>query len=311
MPTRKEISKIRAEYLTQRDKAMRARLSVQQEKMYEQLIREINEKYGDLSNSDLSPSEYNRMINQVERTIKNLATEGNTEIVKQLISDTKGLGNMNQMYFSTLTADAGVLESIKSVAEKAINKKLGLDAEGSLKERGFLDRMISDPFIQKNVISEVRKAYTKGYDTQTFREKLKQIIVGGPEASGVFQRHYTTFAKDILNSINGAQNNIYRKELGLKSAYYAGGLITTSRSLCIKNNGKIFNTDQIEALREDPFIVKMYGENIADYDPYELPGGYGCLHNWDWITEDLAEGKREQNKKAKKRNDKFKERNDL
>lgn len=316
MPTRKEASKVRSEFLIQREAVRKDKLASMQEALYNQIADEWLTKYKDVygrsKGTTPTSSDFLRSLNDLEAKIKKASFAGNPEVLRDLVDDSKMLSQYNMMYFSTLFDNPTKLNEINVKALDVINKQLGVNADGTLKSNGFLDKMMSSKNISKAITAEAKVAYSKGYDIQTFRERLKKIIVGKPKQNGVLEQHFTTFAKDVLNSINGSNNNIYRKELGLQYAYYAGGLIKSSRSLCIKNNGKIFNTDQIEALRQDPFIVKMYGDNIDDYNPYELPGGYGCLHSWDWITNDLAIGNiREQNKKAAERNAAFKNRNNL
>lgn len=314
MPTRKEASKLKYDYILKREGVIRSKISLKQEELYNKIVDEFitQYKFNVEKGSRGDGKDVSELLRKLERSIKKYGLDVNPEILRDYISSARSLGSLNLMYFSTLITDYNKLEAIKIKTDKLLNKRFGIDDEGLIIKDGFLDKMVKDETIQKRIIKEVRTGVSKGIDIQQLRQNLKVLVIGAPGKSGAIEQYYNTFAKDILNSINGANNNIYRQELGLKHAYYAGGLIKTSRSLCLKNNGKIFSTKQIEALREDPFIVNMYGANIGDYDPYELPGGYGCLHSWDWITEDLAKGNtRDQNKKASERNEAFKNRNGL
>jgi hypothetical protein len=307
MPTYKEVSKIIDEFIAQRENQIKSKVSLMQNKLYEDVILDFLNKIKK-SGEDFS---YTDLV-QLENRIKKFGVNGHPEVLQEIIDATKSMSNLNLLYFSTLIDSPEKLNDIKIKTEKLVNRKLGLDDKGRIKPGGFLDRMITDKWVQRTILKEARKALAGGFDFQSTREKFKQIIVGGPKESGVIQKHYTTFTNDLLSSVNNNNNNIYATELGLNYARYAGGLIKTSRSLCIKNNGKIFSRKQIEALKEDPFIIKMYGGNIDDYNPFELPGGYGCKHSWNWITDDYAVGLiREQNKKATEKNQKFKDRNGL
>lgn len=314
MPTRREASKLKQDYILKREGVIRSKISVKQQELYDKIIEEFIIQYQSTKDKGSAPNsrEVNSLISKLEKSIKKYGLDTNPEILKEYISSSRSLGSLNLQYFSTLINDYDKLEEIKKKTDQILNDRFGVGEDGAIKKNGFLDKMVKDETIQKRIMKEVRKGVSTGIGIQDLRQKLKVLVIGEDDKLGAIQQYYNTFAKDILNSINGANNNIYRQELGLKSAYYAGGLIPTSRSLCLKNNGKIFSIEQIEALRNDPFIVKMYGDKISEYDPYELPGGYGCLHNWDWITEDLAKGsKRENNKKASERNEAFKDRYDL
>lgn len=305
MPTRKEVSKIRADFIEQREKLIRSRISDKQLELFDLLVNKYLSK-------PLDKASTQSIINQIQKAVESFASETNTSILKQYSSSATSLADLNLMYFSTMIDNQQRLNEIKDKNIEILNKRLGLNDDGSLKRNGFIDKMIADDSIQKAVIKQVKLAASSGADPLTLKNNLKKIIVGAPGGVGVFEKHYNTFAKDILNRIDNANNRIYAQELGLKHAYYSGGLIITSRSFCIKNNGKIFSEDQIKEFKNDPFIKDMYGKNISEYDPFELPGGYGCLHTLDWITSDLAKGKtREQNKLATERNKRFKERNNL
>lgn len=305
MPTRKEVSKIKSEFISEREKLIRSKITSEQLKLYDELVS----KY--LSNP-IDKKDSRLIINQIEKAIKSFAQKTNSDILKQYTSAAYSITDLNMSYFSTLFEDKEKLNTIKEKTRTILNKRLGLNEDGAIKSKGFIDKMIADKTIQKTIVNEFTKAIQIGSDQLTLKNNIKRIIVGNENETGVFERHYNTFAKDILNAIDNSNSRIFAVELGLDHAYYAGGLITTSRSICLKNNGKIFTTKQIEDLRNDPFIVNMYGENIKDYNPFETPGGYGCLHSWDWITSDLAEGiTRKQNKKATQRNNNFKKRNNI
>lgn len=314
MPTRKEVSKIKADYIIKRESVIKSKISLQQEQLYSELIDVFLQAYKQdparVKGGDAPDA--NTLINNLEKRIEKFGLDASPDTLRDYVNSASTLGDLTMMYYSTMFDDNAKLEEIKQKTVEVINKKLGVNADGTIKTGGFIDKMIADKGIQKKIIAESRKAITNGYDLQTLKSKLKTIIVGSPEQNGVIQQHYNTYSKDLLNSVSNNYSNMFAKDLDLQHAIYSGGLIKTSHPICIQNNGKIFTRDQIEALKEDPRIVKMYGDHIADYDPFQLPGGYGCLHSWDWITQDLAQGQtREQNAKATERNAAFKKRNDL
>lgn len=307
MATRKEVSKIKADFIQQKEAEIKRKVTLQEQKLYERLIDLYMKNRPDASAKSLLSS-----VAAFEKEIRSFTIENNPSVYRSYLEGSKQLSSLSQQYFNTMIEDPEKLLKIKEQTDKVINKKFGVNDDGTLKKDGFIQKAIQDKSIQKQIIKEVRKAITNNADLETVKETFRKIIVGTPETMGILQRHYNTMAKDILARIDNGNNKIYADELELQHAYYAGGLIKSSRALCIKNNGKIFTRDQIEKLRDDPFIKDMYGDKINDYDPFEQPGGYGCLHSWDWITADLAEGiMREQNKKASLRNKAFKNRNNL
>jgi hypothetical protein len=309
MPTRREVAKIKADFIDSREKLIRSKISQKQLDLFDELF---NKYLSSLSGKEFSSAEELKVISKIEKAVKDFSIETNSAILKEYTASATSLGDLNMAYFATMFDDPKRLDLIKQKTQESLNKRLGLNEDGSLKKSGFVDKMIADKSIQAEVVRETKKAISNNYDVNMLKDSFKKIIVGTEDSVGIFERHYNTFAKDILNTIDNSNSKIFADELGLKHAYYSGGLMKSSRPFCIKHNGKIFTQDQIDNFKNDPLIQDMYGANIDEYDPNELPGGYGCKHSLDYITADLAIGfTREQNKKAAERNQAFKDRNNL
>ena len=304
MPTRKEVAKIKADFVLTREQLIRDKMSAKQLELFDIIVKQYLDK---IAGKDLTSAQQLSAINAIEKTVRNFSVETNVFLLKEYTQAALSLTDLNMSYFATMFEDPKKLDEIKQKTNKILSKRLGLDEEGQIKPKGFLDKIISDNSIQKQVAKEARKAVSNNYDLKKLQESFKKIIVGGqPGDSGIFERHYNTFAKDILNAIDNSNSKIFADDLGLKYAFYSGGLKTTSRPLCIHYNGKILSTTQIEDLKKDPRITEMYKENIDEYAPFELPGGYGCRHRLDYISDTLAKGSiRKNNKKAAERNEKF------
>lgn len=302
MATRKEVAKIKADFILKREDLLRGKMSVAQIELFDLLF----DKYlRTIAKAKVTAAEQAQALAQIEKVVRTFAEKTNTIILKEYVESARTLGDLNMEYFATLFDDPEKLDLIKKNAAVILNKKLGVNDDGTLIIGGFVDKMIKDTTIRKKILKVTRKAITQGYSLNRLKREFKLLIEGNEEVTGLFDRHYNTFAKNILNSIDNANSKIFADSLGLKHAIYAGGLITTSRSICIQYNGTIFTTKQIEALENDPRIVEMYKKDPAAYNPFELPGGYGCRHRWDYITKDLAENIPKQNAKARSRNKKF------
>lgn len=311
MPTPKEVSKIKQDWIAKRKAVIDSKLNQVQEEIYNGVIADFLAlaKQEEIRNqsSKLSVAQ----LNLLERQVKKGMLNGFPDAMKETIKASRALGDLNLMYFSTLV-DSNRLDDLKDKNQRIIDKRLGVDENGKLIKDGFTDKTIKSDKVQKEFITEVRRILGQNGDVQMLQARLKTLILGGPERGGLVQRYYNTFATNILNTIDRNNNNFYADELALTYFYYGGGLIKTSRSFCVERNGKIFSREQAEKWRDTPFIRKMYGKKISDYDPLTMMGGPGCLHAADWITDELAKGNiREQNKIAATRNDNFKNRNGL
>jgi hypothetical protein len=308
MPTRKEVSKLKQDWVQKRDAAIQSKINKLQEEIYNNLIPDflamakLEEIRKQANKSNIAE------LNRLEAKIKKGMTNGFPEVMRETVKASRSLGDLNLMYFSTLM-DSNRLDEIKTKSDKIINRRLGINEDGKILKDGFVDKTLRTDKVQREFISEVKRMISSNADTQALQGRLKTLILGSPERDGIIRRYYRTFATNILNNIDRSNNLVYANELDLDYGYYSGGLIQTSRSFCIDKNGKIFSRAQMEKWKDDPFIKKMYGKKINEYDPFTMVGGHGCLHVIDWVTNDLAKGRiREQNSRASERNKKFKER---
>lgn len=304
MPTRKEVSKIKADWIEKREEAIGTRIETLQQELFDEIIADflLLAKERKLTQTE---------INKLEFKVRKGMREKFPQVMRETIRSSRAVGDLNLMYFSTLM-ESDQLDIIQEKTLKNINKRLGIDADGKIIQGGFTDKTLASDRVQKKFVKEVKSIIKSNVDVQTAQQQLKKIFTGSSTSNGLISQYYNTFAKDILLSIDRSNSAVYATELGLKNAYYEGGLIKTSRSFCLEKNGKIFHMDQIMKWKDSKFIKDMYDGKIDEYDPINgPPGGFGCLHNLGWITAELAEGKAEQNRIAKTRNKAFKERHDL
>lgn len=303
MPTSKEVSKIKSDYISKRKAAINNKLIDIQSSMYDNLIGDfldIIKKKND--GKDFS-------LNKIESLFKKMYNESMPDVMKQTASASKSISDLNQMYFATLL-DSNKLDEIHNKTKALIDKRLGIDEKGKLKPGGFTDKVLGDLSAQKSFVKSLKQIISTNPDINKAQTLLKETITGSKYNMGAMESFYRNLAGGLLSKIDRSNSIIYANELELKSFYYGGGLIKTSRKMCLRNNGKIFTRDQAESWRLLPEIIRMYPN--GDYEPLIDMGGHGCMHTPDWITEDVAkEIKGEQNKKAAEKNKAFKKRNDL
>lgn len=303
MPTRKEVSKIKSDHIDKRKKAIAGKIDLLQQNIYDkvsgQLVTLLNKKEKDVPVN----------TNQLQQTVKKEFNTAFPDVMKETIIASRSLTDLNSMYFSTIM-DSNRLDEIRDQTKRAIDRKLGIDENGKIKQNGFVDKALSDPAVQKQFIKKVNQLVNSGADVQTVQEKLKEFIIGKGQMSGFIQQYYSGFAGTLMNDIDRGNNLVYANKLELNYFYYSGGLILSSRPFCIDKNGKIISREQSDKWAEDPRIKKMYGKDIKDYIPLKDFGGPNCLHGADFITNDMAEGSiREQNARARARNEAFKKNN--
>ncbi len=314
MATRKEVSKIKQDWIKKRNDAINSKINLLEENIYDSLIPDFlayakSEEIRKQSNKSNVEE-----LNKLERAIKKGFVNGFPDVMRETMKASKALGDLNLMYFSTLM-ESNRLDEIHEKTNKIIDKRLGLDENGKIKPNGFIDKTIKDTTVQKEFIREVKRIVGSNGDTQMLQNRLKTLVLSSPERNGLVQQYYNSFANNILNTIDRSNSNIYAEELELEHFYFGGGLIKSSRKFCIFCNGKIFTRDLSDKWRDKlgkPDGPAWDESRDGKYIPLEHMGGHGCLHTPDWITPELAKGNtREQNATATERNDKFKERHGL
>lgn len=285
MPTYKEISKIKDELLTLREKKVKGSLTKQQENLYESLI----DDFVKVAKDKVEGKSVN--LYSLQNTLKKLYNNDFPETFAEVVKSSYSINNLNFQYFSTLV-DTNRLDEIKDKTAKVINKSLGITEKGKLITNGFIDKAIENKAVQKRFAKEVNVILDGSPDVKLMQHKLKEFINGNEASTGLLERYYRTFANDLIANIDRTGSLVYADELELTSFYYAGGLISSSRSFCELRNGKIFNREEAERWSNTPFIKDMYKTNINDYVPLIDMGGYGCRHRADFITDDLAKAKK-------------------
>lgn len=301
MPTFKEVSKIKSDHILKREDAIKNTLNNLQGNLYEKIVTDFSKIASDKKEGK-QPN-----LNALQNQFKKFYNANFVDVMKQTIAASKSLTDLNQMYFATLI-DSNQLDEIHDKTKLIIDKRLGIDENGKLKPGGFTDKALDNQRIQKNFIKEVKNILSGNPDVALMQEQLRNFITGTKNSSGILESRYRVLSQDILIQTDRSNSLIYANELDLNSFYYGGGLIKTSRKMCLNNNGKIFTRSQAEKWRSLEEITKMYGDNLSDYNPLVDMGGFGCRHTPDWITEDLAKSlKGENNAKAKERNQAFKD----
>jgi hypothetical protein len=281
MPGYKEISKLKTELIDRRESKIKGSLTYQQNHLYESVVND----FVMVAKDKVEGRPTN--LYALQRELKRQYELSFPSVMQEAVKASSAINNLNLKYFSTLV-DTNRLDEIAEKTDKVVNKSLGIDENGLLKENGFIDKTLESKKVQRMFVKEVNNILDGSPDLALMQHKLKEFITGTKQSTGLLERYYRTFANDLLANIDRTGSLIYANELELNNFYYAGGIILSSRSFCKSKNGKIFTRSEAERWKDSAFIRDMYGANISDYEPLIMMGGYGCLHRPDWITSDIA-----------------------
>ena len=281
MLTYKEISRLKNDLLDARENKIKRTLSYQQENLYNSLLNDFLKAAKDKIDGKKVD------IYKLQYELKKQYQLYFPEVMSEVVKASETITNLNDRYFSTLV-DSGRLGEIQNKTAAVINKTLGVTDKGKLITGGFIDKIIENKGAQKSFTKKVNEILNGSPDIVLMQSKLKEFIIGNKQSTGLLERHYRTFASDLISNIDRTGALVYANELELNSFYYSGGVILTSRSFCKTKNGKVFTRSEAARWKDSAFITNMYGMNLSDYEPLIDMGGYGCKHRPDWITEDIA-----------------------
>lgn len=284
MPTYKEISALKSELLDARERKIKRKLSYQQEQMFDSLI----DDFVKIAQDKVDGKKVD--IYKLQSEIKKQYSLYFPEVMAEVVKASDSITNLNERYFSTLV-DSNRLGEIQDKTFSIINKTLGVKDDGKLITGGFIDKVIENKGVQKLFTKNVTAILQGNPDIGLMKHKLKEFITGSKESTGLLERHYRTFANDLISNIDRTGSLVYANELELNHFYYSGGIILSSRSFCKSKNGKIFTRAEAERWKDSAFITSMY-TNKSDYEPLIDMGGYGCRHRPDWVTIEVAKAKK-------------------
>ena len=251
------------------------------QKYQDDIVKVIKDKYIrllDLKDGNIVFSAKNMAtLSMMDAQLKKVADLRGDELLKWFYDQVIKNAELNKGYFTEMVGKTGV-EKALNAALKQVLMSLGYDGERFIKDSGLyaLSR-VSDPI--RKIKAETIKAISAGVSWANYAESITNLV----QKSGVIENHFRTNAYDTFQQVDRKIGFNMATGLGMKYAKFSEGLMTTSRSFCKKNVGKVFTFDEIEAWKDQEWDGK--NEN---YDPVTDVGGYNCTHTLDFITERLA-----------------------
>lgn len=205
------------------------------------------------------------------------------------IKDLQSITPLNEMYFKTVSD-----KPVKPVTEKVIktvNKSIGITDKGKIIHNGFADKVIKDKTVLKAIKQQTLKSITQKQGFQKFKEALNKTIQGetGKPLSGKVQQYYRNFAYDTFHRVDRLNSDLFAKDLGLRYFFWAGGIIETSRPICILANGKLVDSLDFKQMNYNKLKIEYRDGISQDWDPLRDLGYHGCRHRKDYVSDEVAE----------------------
>lgn len=287
MPSQKELSELREAYLLRREQALINKVDSLAIKLYDKIFEQYLFAL-ETSNGKIIYNKNNiSMVQGLDRVYAAFNTVDNIPLISTVFKDFAAIIPLNERYFNNIAKRE--LRAETEVVTAVVQKKLGLNGGVPVKN-GFADKFINDKTLLKKIKKQTTQAITKGQSFQEFRQVLKTTIQGNPDlaTSGGLQQYYRNYAYDTFNKVDRLNQDLFARELGLRYFIWAGGLIGTSRPLCILANGKIIDKVTYSKLKYSDLKISLREGVGPEWNPMNDLGHYGCRHTKNYITDSVA-----------------------
>lgn len=282
--TKSEVAQLREDFVRERTKLLNRRVSAAEQKLYEVIFKKVIEQF-ELDGGSIKSSSANiDIVNRLDSIWKEFQKGDYMKVIGMFSGDMSAIQSLNKTYFSIIDLDKEKIKKISAEVDNSINKRLGLNKAGEVINKGFLDKLIKDETFLKDIKKQTYKAVSGGESLKQFTKRISTTIKGNESVNGGLVKHFNTFAYDTYAAVDRTAQKLWAGKLGLRAFIYAGGKIKTSRKFCIKNNGKVFTTDESknweDLIGEDD--GPMWSEGT--YEPLRDMGGHRCRHSPNFIS---------------------------
>lgn len=217
------------------------------------------------------------------------------------VKDIGSVLQFNARYYDAMQLQPGsAFAVIKENVDAAMRKRLGIDQQGGLQRKGYLDQLFQTKAARDEVKKMVAKSVAAGIPMRSLEKQMRVKLQGTKNTAGVLEKHIGGFVLDAYQQADSITNNEFAKRLDLRFFIYSGGLIETSREFCRKRNNQVYTTDEATDPRTgwatDPTLPQTKAEQesgvITDYDPLVDRGRWNCRHRLLYISEQMARQRR-------------------
>lgn len=260
-------------------------------KLMKQLVEELEESDGRIT----SRKGFVSLGKAVDAIFDAVEEQGLGKLGSNMAKDMHSVVATNADYFKAIQTrvKGGGFKEIRTTVMNTMRRRLGIDQEGGIQSKGYLDQLFATQTARDEVKKMVEKAVTAGIPMKKLERQLRVKVQGSRTTAGVLEKHLGGFVLDTYQKADSITNNEFGKRLGMRFFIYSGGLIETSRQFCIKKNGKVFSIEEAEReWPKDKALPRTKAEEesgvITDYIPMEDRGRWRCRHRLLPIPDELA-----------------------
>lgn len=287
--TQKQLADLRAEYLDKREQLLINKVDSLAitlfDKVYNNYLSRLEQTDGQLTYNDKNIN----LVKGLDKIFADFSKSNNIPVVRGFVEDLRGITPLNEQYFANIRKDG--IKAVTSRVSGVVDNRLGIDAEGKPVKNGFTDKFIRDKTLQQKIQQETTKALTNKVGFQEFRQNLKESIQGhlGQPLSGGLQQYYRNYAYDTYLKVDRLNQDLYANDLGMRYFIWSGGIIDTSRPICVYCNNKVIDSTKFKDLTFEDLKDKYTPGMDETWIPMDDLGQYGCRHRKDYILDSVAE----------------------
>lgn len=290
-----EYEQLKRELLDAKEKAMSSQITEAQAKLYDDIIERllIRLKGDEIANTSMNVAQ----LSTIDKIWADFVKKEMVPIMEDYVVSLSSINELNKEYFSAFAKTKEIINQISETIDKRTFNRLGVETNGTLTKNGYIESLIMDDTIKREVKKLTYKAIVSDKITkQEYIASVKTLIKGTPDINGALERHFETFAYDTFTQHDRDVSQQYAKRLGLKYARYAGGLVEDSRPFCVVRNNKVFTSEEISKFGTSQDTYGGYTNKAEgkfrgkpnEYDPVLDCGGYRCRHTLNFISYERA-----------------------
>jgi hypothetical protein len=150
-------------------------------------------------------------------------------------------------------------------------------------ESGYLSAISNSDVIALQVSRYINQSLAARVPMNQFKKGFRQLFLN-PGKTGLLERHFERFTRDIFQQFDRSVQLQLAQELGLKHFIYAGTIMKKTRDFCEERNNKIYTIEEAQKWNQ-----KNWKGKIPDVNFFIQAGGYNCRHHLNFISEEIAD----------------------
>lgn len=262
-----ELARLIEETILAADARFAASMSRVQNKLYEELLREIKSLEVDQEGYILQNSANRKILTQAEAKVYEIfGSSLYQSAVENYIFTIPKIDDLNQKYFSAIPKfkeNKQFLKSLQGQTIKIVEKYILQDG---------LESQVIGPLSQT-----LNQNVNSGGKFSGFLDQVRTYVLGNDNIEGRALSYSRTFLRDSLFTYSRTYQQSVTSDLGLEFYFYSGGVMDKTREFCLERVGQFFHHKEVEMWASLTWQGKKSGTTESSI--FLFAGGWNCAHS--------------------------------